>query len=104
MLLTIGCGEGRRYDQAISVLIDVSGTYADQKTETVKLIKGELLHGLVRVGGLECRHQASIGLLVVDLEPGVSLEHRLRLGHSLRCADHHDARDHHRPKLPGIGW
>jgi hypothetical protein len=43
VLLTLGCGESRRYDQAVSVLIDVSGTYADQKSETVKLIKGEIL-------------------------------------------------------------
>jgi len=43
LLLTLGCSGDRRYDQAVSVLIDVSGTYADQKPETVKLIKGEIL-------------------------------------------------------------
>jgi len=43
VLATIGCSDSRRYDQAVSVLIDVSGTYADQKAETIKLIKGEIL-------------------------------------------------------------
>jgi len=42
-----GCGEGRRYDQAICALIDVSGTYADQKQEVVKVIKRDVLPGMV---------------------------------------------------------
>ena len=42
-----GCGEGRRYDQAICVLIDVSGTYADQKQEVVRVIKRDVLPGMV---------------------------------------------------------
>jgi hypothetical protein len=42
-----GCGEGRRYDQAICALIDVSGTYADQKREVVKVIKRDVLPGMV---------------------------------------------------------
>jgi len=46
-LLLAGCLEGRRYDQAICVLIDVSGTYADQKAEVVKVIKRDVLPRMV---------------------------------------------------------
>lgn len=42
-LLSLGCGDGRRYDQAVSVLIDTSGTYADQRQHVVRLIKREIL-------------------------------------------------------------
>ena len=47
LALLAGCGEGRRYDQAICVLIDVSGTYADQKQEVVRVIKRDVLPGMV---------------------------------------------------------
>jgi len=46
-LLLSSCLEGRRYDQAICVLIDVSGTYADQKPEVVKVIKRDVLPRMV---------------------------------------------------------
>jgi len=46
-VLLSGCLEGRRYDQAVCVLIDVSGTYADQKSEVVKVIKRDVLPGMV---------------------------------------------------------
>ena len=42
-----GCGDARRYDQAIGVLIDVSGTYADQREESVRVIKREVLPQMV---------------------------------------------------------
>jgi len=45
--LALGCSDGRRYDQAIGVLIDVSGTYADEKARTVDVIKREILPNLV---------------------------------------------------------
>ena len=42
-----GCSDGRRYDQAIGVLIDVSGTYADERDETVRVVKREILPQMV---------------------------------------------------------
>jgi len=45
--LLLGACESRRYDQAIAVLIDVSGTYADQKAGTVDVIKREILPNMV---------------------------------------------------------
>jgi hypothetical protein len=45
--LALGCGESRRYDQAIGVLIDVSGTYSDERKETVNVIKRDILPHMV---------------------------------------------------------
>jgi hypothetical protein len=42
-----GCTEARHYEQAVGVLIDVSGTYADERAETVRVIKREILPNLV---------------------------------------------------------
>jgi hypothetical protein len=47
LLAMSGCSEGRSYDQAIGVLIDVSGTYAEERAETVRVIKREILPNLV---------------------------------------------------------
>ena len=42
-LLALGCTDARRYDQAIGLLIDTSGTYADQHEHVVRVIKSEIL-------------------------------------------------------------
>jgi hypothetical protein len=46
-LFLVGCAGGRSYEQAVCVLIDVSGTYADEKAEVVKLLKRDVLPGMV---------------------------------------------------------
>jgi hypothetical protein len=46
-LLALGCTDARRYDQAIGVLIDTSGTYADQHEHVVRVIKREILPQLM---------------------------------------------------------
>ena len=46
-LCALSCTDGRRYDQAICALIDVSGTYADQKARVVSIVKREILPGMV---------------------------------------------------------
>jgi hypothetical protein len=45
--LLAGCSDGRRYDQAICVLIDVSGTYADEKAEVASILKREVLPAML---------------------------------------------------------
>jgi hypothetical protein len=45
--LLAGCSDGRRYDQAICALIDVSGTYADEKAEVVKILKRDVLPAML---------------------------------------------------------
>ena len=49
-LLALGaaaCSDAHHYEQAVGVLIDVSGTYADERQETVRVIKREILPNLV---------------------------------------------------------
>lgn len=46
-LLLLGCSGGSGYEQAICVLVDVSGTYADEKAGVVKLLKRDILPRMV---------------------------------------------------------
>jgi hypothetical protein len=45
--LLVSCADGRRYNQAICVLIDVSGTYADEKAEVARILKREVLPAML---------------------------------------------------------
>jgi len=45
--LLASCAGGRRYDQAICALIDVSGTYADEKAEVASILKREVLPAML---------------------------------------------------------
>ena len=42
-----GCSGDRRYDQTVCALIDVSGTYSDQRAEVARILKRDVLPGLV---------------------------------------------------------
>jgi len=46
-LAASGCSDARSWSQAVAVLIDVSGTYADQTPEVARIVKREVLPGLV---------------------------------------------------------
>ena len=46
-VLIAGCSDGRRYNQAICALIDVSGTYADEKGEVGTILKREVLPAML---------------------------------------------------------
>ncbi len=46
LVLLTGCDDGARYDQAVCVLIDESGTYADERAEVVQILKREVLPAL----------------------------------------------------------
>jgi len=43
LLLACACSDGRAHARATCVLIDVSGTYADQRTEAVRIVERGLL-------------------------------------------------------------
>jgi hypothetical protein len=47
LLAATGCSDPHSYAQAIGVLIDVSGTYAEERAETVRVIKREILPNLI---------------------------------------------------------
>jgi len=43
LLLALSCDDGRSHARATAVLVDVSGTYADQLSEVVRIIRSGLL-------------------------------------------------------------
>lgn len=43
LLLAAGCSDGRSHARAIAVLVDVSGTYADQRPEVARIIRSGVL-------------------------------------------------------------
>jgi hypothetical protein len=47
ILCLTACSDASHYSQAVAVLIDVSGTYADQKGEVARIVKREILPELV---------------------------------------------------------
>jgi hypothetical protein len=72
----LGCGDGRRYDQAIAVLIDISGTYADEKGEVVNILKRDVIPALVPGDTLLVARIDSRSYEKENLEALVQLDHR----------------------------
>jgi hypothetical protein len=89
-LLAIGC-QGTRYDQAICVLIDVSGTYADEKSEAVRLIKRDILPSMVpgdtliaiRIDSESYQRENVEALLTLDARPSRANAQKLALAQKL---------------------
>ena len=46
LVVLTSCSDNREYAQAVSVLVDVSGTYDDQKSQVVELVKKGILPNL----------------------------------------------------------
>lgn len=73
----LACGGARRFDQAVCVLVDVSGTYADQKADVVRLVKRDVLPALVpgdsllviRIDGQSYEKANLEALLTLDARP-----------------------------------
>ena len=89
--LALGCGESRRYDQAIGVLIDVSGTYSDERKETVNVIKREILPHMVpgdtliviRIDSESYDKENVEALLTLDQRPSHANAQKLALARKL---------------------
>jgi len=98
-LLSSGCDTGRRYDQAICALIDVSGTYADQKREAVKHLKREILPNMVpgdtliviRIDSESYQKDNVEALLTLEARPSHANSQKLALARKL---DAFAAREH----------
>ncbi len=77
VLCLVACTPGKRYDQALCVLVDVSGTYADQRDEVVRIIKSEVLPGMepgdtllvVRIDGESYEKDNVEVLVTLDARP-----------------------------------
>jgi hypothetical protein len=87
----LGACDSRRYDQAIAVLIDVSGTYADHKSETVDVIKREILPNMVpgdtllviRIDSESYERGNVETLLTLDRRPSHANAQKLAAAHKL---------------------
>jgi len=90
-LLASGCGDTQNYQQAVAVLIDVSGTYADQKAEVVRILKREVLPTLepgdtllvVRIDSESYEQENVEALVTLDARPSRANAEKLALARRL---------------------
>jgi len=87
-LMLIGCSEqNARYDQAVAILIDVSGTYADRKDHTIELIKRQILPDMVpgdtvfvvRIDSESYDETDLVALMTLDARPSQANAQKLAL-------------------------
>ena len=89
--LAAGCDDESRYDQAICVLIDQSGTYADQAPEVVRILKREVLPAMepgdtllvVRIDGESYEKDNLEALVTLDARPSRANAQKLALAQKL---------------------
>ena len=90
-LALTACADGRRWDQAVCVLVDVSGTYADQKADVVRLLKRDVLPALepgdsllvIRIDGQSYEKGNVEALLTLDARPSQANAQKLALAKQL---------------------
>jgi hypothetical protein len=106
--LTAGCTDARRYDQAVAVLIDVSGTYADQKGEVAKIVKRDVLPALVpgdtliliRIDSESYEKENLEALVTLDPRPSRANAQKLAIAGKLDAFAQGDARSEY-TDIPG---
>jgi hypothetical protein len=91
MFATAGCDQSTRYDQAVAILIDVSGTYADRKGDTIDLIKRHVLPDMVpgdtvfviRIDSESYDENDLVALMTLDHRPSQANAQKLALAQQL---------------------
>jgi hypothetical protein len=86
-----GCDGGRRYEQALCALIDVSGTYSDQKVEAVRILKREVLPAMepgdtllvIRIDDASYEQDNVVALETLDPRPSRANAQKLALARAL---------------------
>ena len=89
--LALGCTDARNYEQAICVLVDVSGTYADEKAEVVRILKREVLPALlpgdtllvIRIDSDSYEKENLEALVTLDARPSRANAQKLALARKL---------------------
>ncbi len=102
-LCAAGCNDSRRYDQAIAVLIDISGTYADEKGEVVKIIKREILPNMVpgdtilviTIDSQSYEKENLVALMTLNHRPSEANTQKLLVAKKLDALAASDARSNH---------
>jgi hypothetical protein len=87
----VGCSDEARYDQAICVLIDESGTYADQKHEVVRILKREVLPAMepgdtllvIRIDGESYEKDNVETLVTLDPRPSKANQQKFAIAQKL---------------------
>jgi hypothetical protein len=85
------CSSGRNYAQAIAALVDVSGTYVDQKPEVISLIKKAILPKLnpgdslfvIRIDDESYRKGNLEGAVTLDVRPSKANAQKLAFANQL---------------------
>ncbi len=89
--LLASCAGGRRYNQAICALIDVSGTYADEKSEVARILKRDVLPSMlpgdtlmvIRIDSGSYEKDNIETLVTLDPRPSHANAQKLGLAHRL---------------------
>jgi hypothetical protein len=102
-----GCSEERDYAQATAVLVDISGTYAEQKGDVVRFVKTGILPDLlpgdslfvITIDDLSYEQDNVVSSIKLDMRPSVANTQKLALATDLdafarsgRSARHTDIR------------
>jgi len=107
-LALAGCSDGGGYQQAVAVLIDVSGTYADQKPEVARIVKRELLPNLLpgdtiailRIDSASYEQANVEALVTLDRRPSRANAQKLALAKQLEAFAARDERSDY-TDIPG---
>ena len=83
----VGCSDGAEYRQAVAVLMDVSGTYTDQRAEVARIVKREVLPELmpgdalllVRIDSQSYEKENLDSLVTLDPRPSKANAEKLAL-------------------------
>ena len=89
-LLLVAC-DGQRYDQAICVLIDTSGTYAGEKPEVARILKSEVIPAMlpgdtlmvIRIDSASYEKSNVEALVTLDARPSQANAQKLALAQKL---------------------
>ena len=84
--LALGCSDGRSYSQAICVLVDVSGTYAEEKQEVATILKREVLPAMMPGDTLMVIRIDSQSYDEDNLEALMTLDHRPSMANAQKLA------------------
>ena len=90
-LAGLGCADGRDYSQAICVLVDTSGTYAEEKGDVATILKREVLPTmmpgdtlmLIRIDSQSYERDNLEALVTLDARPSQANAQKLALAKKL---------------------
>jgi hypothetical protein len=85
------CSSGKNYAQAVCALVDVSGTYADQRPEVVNVIKHGILPKLmpgdslfvIRIDSESYKKDNLVGQMTLDVRPSKANAEKLAFSQTL---------------------